>query len=72
MRPELYDRVALSRDVNEHSLKKGDLALLVDRARRGILATIVMATSIKTRMPDIIPVQAERNRDELRCRKRNS
>jgi Domain of unknown function (DUF4926) len=31
MRPELYDRVALSRDVNEHSLRKGDVALLVDR-----------------------------------------
>jgi Domain of unknown function (DUF4926) len=31
IRPELYDRVALSRDANEHSLKKGDVALLVDR-----------------------------------------
>ena len=31
MRPELYDRVALSRDVNEHSLREGDVALLVDR-----------------------------------------
>ena len=31
MRPELYERVALRRDVNEHLLKKGDVALLIDR-----------------------------------------
>ncbi len=31
MMPELYERVALRRDVNEHSLKKGDVALLIDR-----------------------------------------
>ena len=31
MRPELYERVALRRDVTEHSLKKGDVALLIDR-----------------------------------------
>ena len=29
MKPELYERVALRRDVNEHSLKKGDVALLM-------------------------------------------
>ena len=27
----LYDRVALRRDVTEHQLQKGDVALLVDR-----------------------------------------
>ena len=31
MKPELYGRVALRRDFNEHSLKKGDVALLIDR-----------------------------------------
>jgi hypothetical protein len=31
MKPELYERIALRRDVNEHSLKKGDVALLIDR-----------------------------------------
>jgi hypothetical protein len=31
VRPELYERVALRRDVTEHSLKKGDVALLIDR-----------------------------------------
>ncbi len=30
-RPELFERVALRRDVSEHSLKKGDVALLIDR-----------------------------------------
>ena len=28
---QLYDRVALRRDVVEHSLRKGDVALLIDR-----------------------------------------
>jgi hypothetical protein len=27
----LYDRVALTRDLNEHGLKRGDVATLVDR-----------------------------------------
>jgi hypothetical protein len=31
MRPGLYERVALCRDVNEHLLKKGDVAVLIDR-----------------------------------------
>jgi hypothetical protein len=31
MRPELYERVALRIDVKEHSLKKRDVALLIDR-----------------------------------------
>jgi hypothetical protein len=31
MKPELYDRVALRRDVAEHRLKRGDVAMLVDR-----------------------------------------
>ncbi len=31
MAPELYERVALRRDVVEYSLRKGDVALLVDR-----------------------------------------
>ena len=31
MKPELYQRVALRRDVDEHHLKKGDVAMLVDR-----------------------------------------
>ncbi len=30
MRPALYDRVALRRDLHEYSLKRGDVALLVD------------------------------------------
>jgi hypothetical protein len=30
-KPELYERVALRRDVNGHFLKKGDVALLIDR-----------------------------------------
>jgi len=28
--PKLYERVALSRDVEEHGLKRGDVATLVD------------------------------------------
>jgi hypothetical protein len=28
---KLYERVSLRRDVDEHSLKKGDVALLIDR-----------------------------------------
>ncbi|MGC8641132.1 MAG: DUF4926 domain-containing protein [Isosphaeraceae bacterium] len=28
---ELYQRIALCRDVNEHGLKKGDVAVLLDR-----------------------------------------
>ncbi len=28
---ELYERVALRRDLPEHSLKRGDIAVLVDR-----------------------------------------
>jgi hypothetical protein len=31
MKPELYQRVAVRRDVDEHHLKKGDVAMLVDR-----------------------------------------
>ena len=31
MTPDLYDRVALRRDLNEHFLKKGDVAVLIDR-----------------------------------------
>jgi hypothetical protein len=31
MRPRLYPRVALLRDVDEHHLEKGDVAMLVDR-----------------------------------------
>lgn len=30
MKPELYQYVALSRDVPEHQLKQGDVALLID------------------------------------------
>lgn len=29
-RPSLYDRVALSRDIEQHGLKRGDVATLVD------------------------------------------
>ena len=32
VRPALYDRVALTRDIDEHSLKRGDVATLVDVA----------------------------------------
>ena len=31
MKPDLYPRVALRRDLDEHHLKKGDVAMLVDR-----------------------------------------
>jgi hypothetical protein len=31
MKPELYERVALCRDVNGHFLRKGDVAVLIDR-----------------------------------------
>jgi len=31
MKPQLYQRVALGRDVAEHNLRKGDVAVLVDR-----------------------------------------
>jgi len=31
MGPELYERVALRRDVNEHFLKRGDVAPRIDR-----------------------------------------
>ena len=31
MRHQLYQRVALRRDVAEHGLRKGDVAVLVDR-----------------------------------------
>jgi hypothetical protein len=30
MKPELYERVALTRDIPEHGLKQGDVATLVD------------------------------------------
>lgn len=32
MKPQLYDRVALARDIAEHGLKRGDVATLVDVA----------------------------------------
>jgi hypothetical protein len=31
MKPELYHRVALCRDLEEYRLKKGDVAMLIDR-----------------------------------------
>jgi Domain of unknown function (DUF4926) len=31
MTPELYQRVALRRDLDEHRLKAGDVAVLIDR-----------------------------------------
>jgi len=31
MKPDLYQRVALRRDVTDHCLKSGDVAVLVDR-----------------------------------------
>ncbi len=31
MTPELHQRIALRRDIDEHHLKKGDVAMLVDR-----------------------------------------
>ena len=31
MTPDLYQRVALRRDLDEHRLKAGDLAVLIDR-----------------------------------------
>ncbi len=31
MKPDLYDRVALRLDIAEHGLKRGDIAVLVDR-----------------------------------------
>ncbi len=30
MKPKLYERVALTRDIPEHGLKQGDVATLVD------------------------------------------
>ena len=30
-RPKLYDRVALTNDLDEHGLKRGDVVTLVDR-----------------------------------------
>jgi hypothetical protein len=32
MKPQFYDRVALTRDIPEHGLKRGDVATLVDVA----------------------------------------
>ena len=29
-RPQLYDRVALTRDIEEHRLKRGDVATFID------------------------------------------
>jgi hypothetical protein len=29
--PKLFDRVSLTRDIQEHALKRGDVATLVDR-----------------------------------------
>ena len=31
MKPDLYQQVALRRDVTDHCLKRGDVAVLVDR-----------------------------------------
>ena len=31
MMPKLYERVALRRDVEEHGLRKGDVAMFIDR-----------------------------------------
>jgi hypothetical protein len=31
MKPQLYQRVALVHDIAEHRLKKGDVAVLIDR-----------------------------------------
>jgi hypothetical protein len=31
MKPELYERVALVRDIDEHGFRKGNVAVLIDR-----------------------------------------
>ncbi len=69
-RPKLYDRVALTRDIDEHSLKRGDVATLVDFAPHssggpeGIVleVTNALGESLKVVVvtaADIEPLQAD-------------
>jgi hypothetical protein len=66
----LYEQVALTRDVDEHGLRRGDVATLVDRVphpQRGEPGAVLevvnaLGESIKTvvvRESDIEPLQAD-------------
>jgi len=66
----LYDQVALTRDIDEHGLRRGDVATLVDRVPHpqqgepGAILEVFNAVgeSIKTvvvRESNVVPLQAD-------------
>ncbi|HVT16377.1 MAG TPA: DUF4926 domain-containing protein [Thermoanaerobaculia bacterium] len=70
MKMPLYERVALSRDLDEHGLKKGDVAVLVDhvphpeRGEEGCLLEVFNALGesivvIAVRASDVEPINAD-------------
>ena len=70
MRIPLYERVALSRDIEEHALRKGDIAVLVDYVphpeggEEGCLLEVFNALGesiavLAARTSDIEPMQAD-------------
>lgn len=70
MRIPLYERVALSRDLEEHALRKGDVAVLVDYVphpeggEEGCLLEVFNALGesiavLAARTSDIEPMQAD-------------
>ncbi len=73
---ELYQRVALNRDLNEHQLKKGDVATLIDfvpnpsNGEQGCVLEVFNATGesiavVIVPIPDIKPL---RNNEILNVR----
>ena len=69
MRPQLYQRVALRRDVPDHNLRKSDVAVLVDRVphpkgrQRGCVLEVFNALddSVAVVVPetDVEPLRAD-------------
>jgi Domain of unknown function (DUF4926) len=70
MKVPLYDRVALTRDLGEHGLRKGDVGVVVDYVRHpqvgedGALLEIFNAVGesiavIAVRISDIEPMRAD-------------
>lgn len=70
MRIPLYQRVAMSRDIEEHALRKGDIAVLLDYVphpeggEEGCLLEVFNALGesiavLAARSSDIEPIQAD-------------
>jgi len=70
MKVPLYERVALTRDVGEHGLKKGDIGMLVDYVshpqggEEGVLLEVFNAVGesiavVAVRVSEIEPMRAD-------------